>query len=494
MKINEKTNKKTNKKAASYALMESIADNNYTAVIDSFEETDGLVDVFAGVCRELTFFVMKDFMYSVFGASDTGYKHFSNKDANVSVRDILNAEALLSSEIDCPSRAKALAKDYFDSSILSLLFSLRLTGDNMGDNIDLMESIFDYTRGDRLYIKTLKAHTREKDMAVCMLLKNCYCMSAKEIARRMNISEAKVYKLIAAWDDSRDSIYVRLYHYLHSRIVAMRHQILDDQEGMIFLRPAKNAKDYISIDTKNSFMEPTSLGEEEVSKMLDDFKRKKEIGKMSNRLGIDISKYNGRCDMEAAKKAGVQFAVLKAGSGYSGEDPYWVKNYNSCKKAGLGVGAYWYCYATTVDEALKEADMFLHSLEGMQFDYPVYLDMEDKCQSRLGNDLRTRIAYAFMKRVESRGYYVGLYSMKSWLDNKFDMSRLKDFDLWVARWSSRHHGYNGPGLVGMWQYTNKAHFKGIGSTSEGGVDANVAYLDYPTIIKKNGLNNYVKVM
>lgn len=457
-------NKKTNKKAASYALMESIADNNYTAVIDSFEETDGLVDVFAGVCRELTFFVMKDFMYSVFGASDTGYKHFSNKDANVSVRDILNAEALLSSEIDCTSRAKALAKDYFDSSILSLLFSLRLTGDNMGDNIDLMESIFDYTRGDRLYIKTLKAHTREKDMAVCMLLKNCYRMSAKEIARRMNISEAKVYKLIAAWDDSRDSIYVRLYHYLNSRIVAMRQQILDDQDGMIFLRAAKNAKDYISIDTKNSFMEPASLGEEEVSKMLDDFKRKKEIGKMSNRLGIDISKYNGRCNMEAAKKA------------------------------GLGVGAYWYCYATTVDEALKEADMFLHSLEGMQFDYPVYLDMEDKCQSRLGNDLRTRIAYAFMKRVESRGYYVGLYSMKSWLDNKFDMSRLKDFDLWVARWSSRHHGYNGPGLVGMWQYTNKAHFKGIGSTSEGGVDANVAYLDYPTIIKKNGLNNYVKVM
>ena len=483
---------KTSKEVSNYALLNSIADSFYTDLIDSIEERDSLVDIFADVCREITLFVMRDFLYSVFAGTDTGYKHFSNKDAKVSVRDILNAETLLSGDFDCSDHAKALAKEYFDPTILSLLFSLRMTGDRIDDNIDLMESIFDECKGDRTYIKTANAHARDKDMAICRLLRTCYSMTSKEIAKHMGITEAKVYKLTAAWDDSKDGLYVRLYKYLYARIMAMRNRLLDDQEGKIFLRAAKNSKDYISIDTKNTFLEPETMGEEEVDDIIDDFKRKKEIEAMNTRLGVDISKYNGRCNMDLAKESGLSFVILKAGSGYSGEDPYWVRNYNACKKAGLGVGAYWYCYATNVDEALREADMFIHSLEGMEFDYPVYLDMEDKCQSRLGNDLRTRIAYAFMKRVESSGYYVGLYTMKSWLDNSFDMERLKEFDLWVARWSSRGHGYKGPGLVGMWQYTNRGHFKGIGTTSEGGSDANVAYIDYPTIIKKKGLNNYRK--
>ena len=419
---------KTSKEVSNYALLNSIADSFYTDLIDSIEETDSIVDVFAGVCREITLFVMRDFLYSVFAGTDTGYKHFSNKDAKVSVRDILNAEALLSGDFDCSDHAKALAKEYFDPTILSLLFSLRMTGDRIDDNIDLMESIFDECKGDRTYIKTANAHARDKDMAICRLLRTCYSMTSKEIAKHMGITEAKVYKLTAAWDDSKDGLYVRLYKYLYARIMAMRNRLLDDQEGKIFLRAAKNSKDYISIDTKNTFLEPETMDEEEVDDIIDDFKRKKEIEAMNTRLGVDISKYNGRCNMDLAKESGLSFVILKAGSGYSGEDPYWVRNYNACKKAGLGVGAYWYCYATNVDEALREADMFIHSLEGMEFDYPVYLDMEDKCQSRLGNDLRTRIAYAFMKRVESSGYYVGLYTMKSWLDNSFDMERIKEFD------------------------------------------------------------------
>ena len=390
---------KTSKEVSNYALLNSIADSFYTDLIDSIEETDSIVDVFAGVCREITLFVMRDFLYSVFAGTDTGYKHFSNKDAKVSVRDILNAEALLSGDFDCSDHAKALAKEYFDPTILSLLFSLRMTGDRIDDNIDLMESIFDECKGDRTYIKTANAHARDKDMAICRLLRTCYSMTSKEIAKHMGITEAKVYKLTAAWDDSKDGLYVRLYKYLYARIMAMRNRLLDDQEGKIFLRAAKNSKDYISIDTKNTFLEPETMGEEEVDDIIDDFKRKKEIEAMNTRLGVDMSKYNGRCNMDLAKESGLSFVILKAGSGYSGEDPYWVRNYNACKKAGLGVGAYWYCYATNVDEALREADMFIHSLEGMEFDYPVYLDMEDKCQSRLGNDLRTRIAYAFMKRV-----------------------------------------------------------------------------------------------
>lgn len=206
--------------------------------------------------------------------------------------------------------------------------------------------------------------------------------------------------------------------------------------------------------------------------------------------GVDISKYNSSCDFNKAKSAGVDFVIIKAGSGVSGEDPYWVKHYNGAKNAGLGVGAYWYCYATNVEQAKKEANMFLKSLEGMQFEYPVYLDLEDKCQAKLGNKLRTDIAVVFMEILEKAGYYTGIYSMKSWFDSSLDMERLKSYDLWIARWGSSEHGYTGKGSVGMWQYTNCGHFNGIGSTSEGGVDTNIAYHDYPNIIKSHGLNGF----
>ncbi len=209
--------------------------------------------------------------------------------------------------------------------------------------------------------------------------------------------------------------------------------------------------------------------------------------------GVDLSKYNGNCNLLEAKKSGVEFVILKAGSGASGEDPYWVINYKKAKKANLGVGAYWYLYATSVNSAIKEAKMFLKSLKGMQFDYPVYLDMEDKCQAKLGNKLRTDIAVAFCNTIEKEGYYVGIYSMKSWFDTNFDMNRLSKYDLWIARWGSNSHGYKGKENVGMWQYTNRGRWNGIPNTGEGGVDSNISYKNYPNIIKNAGLNNYRKV-
>ena len=53
---------KTSKEVSNYALLNSIADSFYTDLIDSIEETDPIVDVFAGVCREITLFVMRDFL------------------------------------------------------------------------------------------------------------------------------------------------------------------------------------------------------------------------------------------------------------------------------------------------------------------------------------------------------------------------------------------------------------------------------------------------
>lgn len=208
------------------------------------------------------------------------------------------------------------------------------------------------------------------------------------------------------------------------------------------------------------------------------------------KFGVDISKYNGNVDMRLAKSNGVDFVILKAGSGARGEDPYFQRNYTNAKATGMPVGAYWYSYAMNVREAKGEAIRFLKLLDGKQFEYPVYLDFEDPTQRNISKATKTDMAIAFMSILEKNGYYTGLYSSGDWINNKFDRDRLKNYDIWIAHWyvnSARcYRSY------GMWQFTNKQKVPGVPSTSEGGVDANYAFVDYPKIIKAAGLNGYKK--
>lgn len=61
------------------------------------------------------------------------------------------------------------------------------------------------------------------------------------------------------------------------------------------------------------------------------------------------------------------------------------------------------------------------------------------------------------------------------------MSRLSQFDFWVADYRS-WIGYTG--VYGIWQYTDQGVIDGIRDR----VDLNIAYRDYPSIIKSGGYN------
>ena len=212
----------------------------------------------------------------------------------------------------------------------------------------------------------------------------------------------------------------------------------------------------------------------------------------TKKFGVDISKYNGNVNMRVAKQNGVEFVILKAGSGARGEDPYFQTNYKNAKAAGMLVGAYWYSYAMNVNEAKGEAIRFMKLLADKQFEYPVYLDFEDPSQRNISRSTKTDMAIAFMDILEKNGYYTGLYSSGDWINNKFDRARMKNYDVWIAHWyvnSARcYRSY------GMWQYTNKKQVPGVPSTGEGGVDANYAFIDYPSIIKTSGLNGFKKTI
>lgn len=205
--------------------------------------------------------------------------------------------------------------------------------------------------------------------------------------------------------------------------------------------------------------------------------------------GADLSKFNRNVNMKLAKQNGMDFVILKAGSGYSGEDPKFQQNYNNAKAAGLNVGAYWYSYAVNVEEAKEEAVRFMKILGKKQFEYPVYLDFEDPSQRKIPKKTKTDMAIAFMSILEKNGFYTGLYSSASWINNQFERERLKEYDVWIAHWHVTNPNCFTPDY-GMWQFTNKSKIKGVSDTGEGGVDMNYSYKNYPKIIKDAKLNNF----
>lgn len=203
--------------------------------------------------------------------------------------------------------------------------------------------------------------------------------------------------------------------------------------------------------------------------------------------GIDVSKWNGEIDFKKVKKAGYDFVMINAGYGryLSQKDPYFETNYANAKAAGLGVGVYWYSYAATATDARTEAETFAKVIAGKQFDYPIAFDLEDMSQNYLPNNVINAMCDAFIGYLEKQGYYVCLYTFTSFLKNHISDATLSKYDLWLADWATKP-SYEGP--IGMHQYSDVGKVTGI----KGPVDLNVAYKDYPTLIKSKGFNGFPK--
>ena len=205
-----------------------------------------------------------------------------------------------------------------------------------------------------------------------------------------------------------------------------------------------------------------------------------------NMRGIDISKHNGAVNWAQVKADGVQFAILRAGYGKeaSQKDTQLEANYAGCKSNGVPVGVYWYSYATTPDEARKEAAVCLSVIKGKTFEYPVYFDIEEPSVLAKGKAACTAIAKTFLEAVEQAGYFVGIYSSKVHLENCITEELRARYAVWVAHYGVDKTTYHGQ--YGIWQKSSTGKVSGI----RGNVDMNECYTDYPAVIRKKGLNGF----
>lgn len=203
--------------------------------------------------------------------------------------------------------------------------------------------------------------------------------------------------------------------------------------------------------------------------------------------GIDVSVHNGKIDWQKVRADGIGFVIIRAGYGRlaSQKDDRFEENYAGAKAAGIPIGAYWYSYAMTPEEAELEAEVFLSVIKGKQFEFPVYFDLEEKKQFDLGKDKVSAIIRAFLERVEAAGYFVGLYGSASSLTTHTSDDIKSRYTIWLAHWVDET---NYSGAYGVWQHSEKGSVDGI----SGNVDLDIGYKDFPTIIKAKGLNGWGK--
>lgn len=211
--------------------------------------------------------------------------------------------------------------------------------------------------------------------------------------------------------------------------------------------------------------------------------------------GIDVSVHQGVIDWAKVAKAGVQFAIIRAGYGreVSQKDKYFERNYAGAKAAGLQVGTYWYSYADSVARGEQEAKICLKVLEGKSFELPIFFDQEYEPKIlALSNKTRTDIVLKFLETVKAAGRTCGLYSSTNFLTTKLQANRLTAYPLWLAEYGSKLH-YTGK--VWAWQYTSKGRVAGI----RGNVDCNHGYFAQtkPTdtnLLRKGDTGSAVKLL
>ena len=208
--------------------------------------------------------------------------------------------------------------------------------------------------------------------------------------------------------------------------------------------------------------------------------------------GLDLSSWQGaNVNFNAIKKAGYSYVILRAGT-TKGKDSCFETYYKNAKAAGLNVGAYYYSYATTVDMAKTDAANMLTWIQGKTFEYPLYFDYEDPSQNNLSSQTSKNICLTFMDRLAQAGYLTGMYT-GYYKSTQLPMSEIcAKYEAWIANYydytyqtlSAKYQT-----MFGMYQYTDRNYVNGAGP-----YDGNVAFKDYPSIVKKYGFNGYTSTV
>lgn len=207
--------------------------------------------------------------------------------------------------------------------------------------------------------------------------------------------------------------------------------------------------------------------------------------------GIDIYNGNNGVNLAQCKSEGVEFVILRgAFTGWGAnrvkqKDACFEKFYAECKRLELPVGCYYYSCADSAARGKEEAEfLYKNCLKGKQFEFPIYIDIEDEHWQQNKKKGVTDAICAFCDYLESLGYVVGVYSNQYWFANNIDIERVKKYSIWLADYRAKKpkpkYAYD------IWQ-------TGYQTCAGKKLDADICYKDFEKAIKIAGANGFHKL-
>jgi len=189
--------------------------------------------------------------------------------------------------------------------------------------------------------------------------------------------------------------------------------------------------------------------------------------------GIDVSKWQGLMNWQKAKDAGVQFAIIRAGSidnitGKCYEDTQFHNNVANLAPVDIPYALYWYFRPN--HSAVKQAEYFL-KLAGKADLGDLAVDLW--CDIEVAG--RADVVLSFLDLLDKSGKITGIYTNPNTILYLLigDKSWMAIYDLWLA-------DYTAPASVPKpwsewlaWQYSSTGDGAKYGAASKG-IDLNYA--------------------
>lgn len=194
----------------------------------------------------------------------------------------------------------------------------------------------------------------------------------------------------------------------------------------------------------------------------------------SNKIGIDISHWQGDIDFDKVKDAGVEFVYIRVGrgNGIGGEyvlDKKFEQNIEGFNRVGIPVGVYFFSYANSKKDAISEAKWILKQIKKYKVDLEIAFDWENWSSFQefdLSFRKLTDVAETFVKTIEDNGYKGMLYSSKNYLENIWYPT---ESPVWLAHYTK---STNYQGKYRVWQICSDGRVDGI---DDNFVDIDIMY-------------------
>lgn len=177
--------------------------------------------------------------------------------------------------------------------------------------------------------------------------------------------------------------------------------------------------------------------------------------------GIDVSAYQGTIDWEQIEDQGITFAYIKATQGTDSVDEQFENNWKNVKKTGITAGAY--LFLNLDEDAGKQADLFIKTVDADDNNLPPAIDFElyspyDQNPPD-ATEMTQKLQTVIDKLKDAYGVEPIIYTNYNTY-NTYLTDQFTECPIWICDLSNQTPELNGNHEWVFWQYTQRGILSG----------------------------------